>query len=424
MMLHKDSKKLPLKDRFKVWVMLCIYLGVMAYYTNYINVHSASIGYGIPGADMLAHFQGAEALARGARWTDLALIASRFEKIGISTIGYFLYTSFLHWSVFVLPIFDIGTNVYLVYVFQLVLSLDACVRYNRFFRKCNPQLKNNSCIYVLALCVPFVIQASQLMRDIYYMWFMAVLLEFVTKYYTAADFIEARNITSLGKRTRRSGQAKLIYYGTIGLLMVICVCFRFYSAIVFIPLVLYYTHWERLGMLSSVALSGVFLVGFSVLDALRQIVGIPWSFTTPDIMESVQFFLFPNVFNQSKYLLDWYRYFGTRIDPGGCNVPGIYYAMSVWNIWVIPLVFLGLAVDFKKHKQENLMWGSILLNIVLLYSVAYDAIDNRHKFFMAIPLCYLAQKGRLWLKRKGAVIYLAYNSAVVLLVLFVLLLAW
>lgn len=423
-MLYRNIKTMPQKDRFRVWLTVCIYLLAMAYYTNYINNQPTSFGYGIPQADMLAHFRGAEALSQGYSWEDLSLVATRFEDVGINTLGYFFYTTFLSLCIFVLPIFDVGTNVYLVYVFQIILSVDACVRFDRFYRKCMPEQKKHTAFYILVCCVPFVVQACQLMRDIYYMWMIAVLLEFVQKHYGAKGFASSEKHIVFRDSKHNLLQTKTIYSVVLLLLMALCVCLRFYSAIVFLPPVLYYSGKKKLGATISILVSVVLVAGIGILNALREMIGIPWEFTAPDMNESIQFFMFPSIVNQSKYLLNWYYYFGNTIDISGCNVPGVYYAMSVWNIWIIPLAALGMITAFRKHKAEIIMWGTILLNIVMVYSVTYDAIDTRHKFFMVLPLCFLALRGSLWVKKKSALLYLAYNGLVILLVVFILLFSW
>ena len=84
-MLYRNIKTMPQKDRLKVWLTVVVYLLAMVYYTDYINKQPTSFGFGIPQADMLAHFRGAEALSQGYTWADLSSVASRFEEVGINT---------------------------------------------------------------------------------------------------------------------------------------------------------------------------------------------------------------------------------------------------------------------------------------------------------------------------------------------------
>ena len=424
-MLYANIKDLPSGDRRKVWLFVFVYLILMGYYTNFINQQPTSFGYGIPQADMLAHYRGAEAISRGYSWSELSTVATRFEEVGLNTVGYFIYTSFLYVCLFVLPVFDVGTNIYLVYVFQILLSVDTCVRYNRFFRRCIPEVRSNTGLYILICCVPFVVQACQLMRDIYYMWMIALLFEAIQK----GQYI--KNHVSVNQQIRipsLNGLELILRWlrrnWLLLLAMTMCVLLRFYSVIVFLPPALYYSNRKKLGVMTSFCISAALLLGVSVINILREQLGIPWTFASPDLGESIQFFLFPNIINQSKYLFNWQFYFGDTIDISGCNVPGVYYAMSVWNIWAIPLMFIGFAAKFRKYKWEHLMWGTILLNTVLTYSMVYPSIDTRHKFFMAIPMCFLALRGITWLKQKGRILFYSYNLAVYFLVSILLIVAW
>ena len=84
--LGRDIRKLNQADQLKVFGMALIYIAAMIYYVSFINAQSNTFGYGIPGADMLAHYQGAEKLSKGFSWVQLSSVASRFEKVGLSTI--------------------------------------------------------------------------------------------------------------------------------------------------------------------------------------------------------------------------------------------------------------------------------------------------------------------------------------------------
>ena len=379
-------RDMQIRDRGKVLATIAVYMLFMMYYCNYVNAQPGTYQYGIPGADMLAHFQGAKALSEGRSWTELAFIGSRFEEVGISTIGYFIYTTFLAIALYVLPIFSVGINVYLVYVFQIIISVDACIRYNRFYRKNLPGHSKMRTFFILATCIPFAMQATQLMRDIYYMWFISILLEKVTSY---------REISKATLRDRRSKRIvkRVGFWLSVILLSLICICMRFYSAIVFVPLLLYYTRYKKLGVYSSLTVSAVLLVGLGFIELIRGFIGgATWAFSPPNLGESIQFLLFPQIFSQSEYILNWGKFF-TSIDVSGCNVPGVYYAMAVWNTFIFPLALFGLLSTLRRDKMENILWGTILLNIVLLYSISYDSIDTRHKFFMMLPLSYFANKG-------------------------------
>lgn len=377
-MFVADMRILSRRDRMTVCGVLLLYLVAMVYYVSFINKQPFAYGFGIPQADMLDHFRGAMALAKGEKWTDLAKIAVRFEGIGISTIGYFIYTSFISWCIFLMPILPTGINVYLIYVFQTFISLDTCLRFAKFVSREYQYPKTIHVFLMLALCVPYLVQAFQLMRDVYYMWAIVSLLVLVSTPKQQKPAVDT---------------ARTLYRFKIAFLLALSVAMRYYSLLLTVPLLLFYSGRKNLAVYAALGELGVLLVGGSVVNILKDMVGLPWKITAPELKESIQFFLFPNIFNQSRYLWYWKAQFGTTIDVSGCNVPGVYYVMSVWNIWVIPLAAAGIVGNWNKKKQEIIVWTSILLSVVLLYSITYDAIDTRHKFFMSLPICFLAVNG-------------------------------
>lgn len=402
--LRSDLKQIAQKDWYKVWAMFAVYICAMIYYVSYINDQSFAFGYGIPGADMLAHYKGAEAIAKGANWSKLARIATRFESIGLSSIGYFLYTSFISLCIFFLPIFPTGVNVYLVYVFQIFVSLDACLRFALLISSENKSIKAIHVFTILALCVPYMVQAFQLMRDVYNMWVIVSVVLMV----------------SHSRKERLPRNARTGYYLKIGGLLVLSVLLRFYSVVLTIPLMLYYSDKKKMAVYAVLAELGVLLLGTNLVNLLKDLIGLPWSITPPDLKESVNFLLFPNIVNQSKYLWHWKQYFGNRIDVSGCNVPGVYYAMAVWNIWILPLAIVGIVTQWKDKKEEILVWTGILLSVIMIYSITYDSIDTRHKFFMSLSMCYLAILGTEKLKKR--VPMLLYHMAMLCAVTVILLL--
>lgn len=385
--LRYDLKRIPQKDQFRVWGMFIVYIFAMIYYVSYINNQPFSFGYGIPGADMLAHFKGAEMLAKGADWLQLSAIATRFDNIGFGTIGYFLYTSFISLCIYGLPIFSIEINVYLVYVLQILVSLDTCLRFGFLVSSEYKSTKVISVFTMLSLCVPFMVQAFQLMRDVYYMWAMVSLLLAVSQSQGDDTIQERKSII------------KTKYYLKIGLLLAMSFVLRFYSLVLTIPLMFYYSGRKKLALYVVLGEIGVLLLGLNMIDIIKHIVGLQWNITSPELEECVQFLLFPNIFNQSSYLWHWSQQFGTQIDISGCNVPGVYYAMSVWNVWILPLAIVGVLSQWKEKKEEIIIWMGILLSVVMIYSITYNTIDTRHKFFMSLPMCYLAFKGTESLKK-------------------------
>lgn len=405
--LKKDVKQFNRKEKNKVFFVLLIYIMFMFYYIKYINSYSNTIGYGIPGADMLAHYNGALMMSKGAKWADLALIAKRFETISISTIGYFLYTTFVYLNVFFFNVFPIGFNIYLLYLCQIILSIDACVKFSNVFSS-QSKYKPISYFLVLSLCIPFVVQATQLMRDIYFMWCIAYLMENVIFYNNNKDTF--------------TSSKKIIISAKIITLFIVCILLRYYTVMITIPLALFYFDKKDLSLTSSMGVFLLLLVGTTIIVAIKDNFGIFWDMTKPVFSECVSFLMFPNIFNQTKYLLNWDFFFGTSIDVSGCNVPGIYFIMSVWNVVIIPFAIIGVFSKWREEKKNNIIYLLILLSIVMLYSITYDAIDTRHKLFMSIPMAYLSVHGykTITKKFKKSSIIIPFMYTLFLLLIFII----
>ena len=86
---------------------------------------------------------------------------------------------------------------------------------------------------------------------------------------------------------------------------------------------------------------------------------------------------------------------------------------------MLPLAIIGIVTQWKKKKKEIFVWTGILLSVVMIYSITYDAIDTRHKFFMSLPICYLAFMGTETLKKKTPLFF--YHMAMLFAVTEILL---
>ena len=292
-LVYKRAKEYGSRDRVMIYSVFVLYVIAMIYYCNYVN-SIANIGMGIPGADMLAHFRGAEKLSEGLGWKSLAVIASRYEAVGITTIGYFLYTALLRILIFTFPILSTEANVYCVYIIQITFALNAAMRLSSAYSTLSP--KNNGRLnYFLfvALCAPYMVQSSQLMRDIYYMFFLSIVIEILVKNYYVEDSAERHLLGELEKHRMR-------FYLVLFVLMAISILMRFYVAMIVLPIFLYYTKHEKIGMISSLTISVILIAGGSVVNLLKTVLGVPWDFGSFTIGEFLYFFLFPNVMNQSE----------------------------------------------------------------------------------------------------------------------------
>ncbi len=350
---------------------------------------------------MEAHFQGAKALSAGDKWDGLAGYGVRFKKISIDTIGYFLYAEVLSWLIFRATILSVGMNVYLVYIIQSVIMIDALVRFSQAFAIILNKKRISGIFLCLALCVTYAITAYQLLRDSILMWLIAVLL----KYVVDAGKKQAQGKIGIDEK-----------YIVATFLVLMCFVFRIYSILITVPLVCYYYGYKKTALGMSLSFAGILALGTAIIQIVRQFTSISWAFGTVEAAETLQFILFPNIFNQTKYLTNWDFYFFDYNYSSGCNVPGVYYLMSIWNVAVIPLAGMGVFNKFRKFGKENTLWLMILLNTAMLYSLSYSVIDTRQKLFMSLPLCFLACRGYDWLEALDKTARFSYFICVLMVV--------
>lgn len=388
-----DMRKLACRESLAVVCIVLLYSGFAVYHVGYVNSQSYAFGFGIPGADMLAHFEGAREIARGAAWGDLASLGARYDHIGISTICYFIYASFLSACIFGGPSFlGVEVNIYLIYLFQIFVSVDACLRLSWFFSRVISGSRVTGLFLMFALCVPFCTQACLLMRDVYYMWAMAAAFELVSR---------------CGGEALRDWKLKNKLL--LVTLVAVCVCLRFYSIVVLAPVLLYYGGKRKVAVAGMVAAVCVVAVGSGLLDLLRQHLGISWSFSGVSVSEVLNFSFFPSLISQTEHIVDAGRYFAGEIDVSGVNTPGVYYLMSIWNLLVLPLAAIGLFADGEAKNSEKMLWLLVFAIVIMIYSVSYSSIDTRHKLLLIPSLVFFAYHGFLQLRQIDIRAPFAYN---------------
>lgn len=401
--LYKDNSQLSTKNKIWVRLVLLVYCIISILYNGFLE--SFGWQYGIPGADMEAHFLAAYELDKGVGWGTLSLYGARFAYISINTIGYFLYAEVLSKLLYCPEIFDVKINIYLVYVMQAVIAVDALVKFSNALRLLKRDIEWRNTFLLLSACATFAISAGQLMRDIYVIWLIVIIFEQIIQF------------SILCEECRGKGSFAAGFWMRIFALAILAIIFRFYSAIVFIPLILFYSGYLRLGIASSAGLTCFIFFGSTIIDAIREKLSVSWLFDSVDFSEVIRFLLFPNVINQIEYIKDWQFYFGFYDYLGGVNVPGVYLAMGVWNLFVFPLMFVGFFAKIRSSYKENTLWFSILLNVVFLYSLVYEQIDTRHRLFMCLPMVFLASKGIAWLNARKKIYITLYSITILYIIL-------
>lgn len=409
---HRTLQDFCLKHRLIIIGITLLYIAGIFWHTQFL------IGkgwvYGIPGADMAAHFHAATDLAQGVLWEKLKISGSmRFQSVQLNTIGYFAYAQYLSWLLYSPTIINIQVSLYIVYLSQALMSVCAAINFSRtYFLLIRGTKKITPCVIILS-CIPFAILSYQLMRDIYLMWGLSIiyretmLLQQGMQHKTAGVPSVLKNAPK-GLNLRFASSSPQVRWTKIFLLTLLCCLLRFYSLLLILPFVLGYGVSKKRGAICSLFVTGILLLGSSFISFFHTALKISWQFGTIDPYETLQYLIFPSIINQTKYLLNWDALFGKYDYISGCNLPGVYYLMSVWNVAFFPSMIVGIFRTAKTKTAECVLWLSMLLNMCMLYSLVYTSIDTRQKLMIALPICYFSLEGFQWLRKKGAIIMVLY----------------
>ncbi len=361
--------------------------------------------YAVAGADMEQHLEAAKAISEGKKWADLSRIGSRFENVGINTIGYFLYAGFLAIMIYVPGILPEGFNIYVTYIFQVVLMLDALVRLSKAYGAILGKSEISKALLLLGLFPAYLITAAQLLRDTYFIWFIAAVLEYVL------------STVRIMEKNRVCVKSIIVIF----VLSLMAIIIRPYSMIVFVPLVIFYCGKRNLATIANISIAIVLVLGTLLISIAERFQLVGWALGRVDLAETLQFLLFPSIMSQSNYILNWDDYFGVASFLGGANLPGEYYMMAVMNILVFPLVLMGIVLSKKSEIKEIVNWLFASINVTLLYSLTYNTIYTRHKLLIYFPLVFIAIRGYRAIRQRNRILPVVYLLAIAIFVLLILL---
>lgn len=375
-----EMKKLTNSQKMILLGWFLIALAGLFVYTEFLVDKGWYLG--IAGADMRNYYQAAQMLNEGADWKDLSAVSTLYySEIKIGTITYFIFAQLISWLTMV-PIFTKQFNLYLIYTSFIAISGISAIETADFLREGNDStIKTSTFVFILS-CVALIFASYRLLRDVFVYCFVILTLQYIKKSIKRGSiFVEV-------------------------LMIAVCMLFRSYTVVLIAPYFFYKHLGKRWGIIACIALTLGLVSSMELLEYLKQFVSMPWDFSEADVSEVIQFLLFPNVFNQSKILVDWNNYFGMSSYVGGANLPGMYYLMSVWNIFILGLAFFGIVIDFKNSWEEKIVWSSAMLNVSILYSLLYNSTttETRQKTMILVPLCYLATKGYEELSRYKVII--------------------
>lgn len=335
--------------------------------------------YGVAGADLLAHFEGARALAEGTRIIDLHNVAYRFE-MSFSGITYILYALLVKIISFSPVIVSYRISLHLMYTLQMIAAVLAADNLCTLFRK-EKEKYNYILLFVILSCVCVAQQASILMRDIWVFYFLTLL--FKNSFDSRKDII-------------------------VGILILaICALLRLYTIILTIPFFAWKTTKKiKTGIVASFAILMFFLAGQKMIYAVAIAFGIKWEFDFNFNIESIiRYFLFPNIMTQTHNV----QHMSTNYHAiFGGNTEWIYYMLSCWNVYVYPLACYGIFKTFTNRKKigEGIIWLCQIINIGLLYSVFYDSVtEPRHKLLILFGVLFFFNEGIRKLNKKAIIVY-------------------
>ncbi len=348
--------------------------------------------YGVPGADLTAHFNGAIAISKGTPLKELYKVDERFA-LSFSQIGYILYAYFIAFVSFTPTIFDIKFSLTIFYFLQIIFTLITINNILSFLSIKNRRDK----IFVfimLTTCACFFQSSSVLMRDIWIIYFLSELL--------------------ISFKTKKISHLKCL------LLLFILFLLRYYTVIITIPLYIYYGFKKKnFALISSFVIFLILLLGNSVVSFFANFVGIKWNYSF-DInpIGMIKYILFPNVYNQSNIIKNIDRSYHANF---GGNIELIYYLLSCWNTFVLPIILFGIYVGFKEKKtKETLLWLLIIANIAVLYAIFYSSVSEpRHKLLLLCSFAFFFYNGVKKFKNLSIFCYCISIIAILTIVLLI-----
>lgn len=368
-------------------VLLCFI--ILSVILNSYLEHVCGWQYGVAGADLTAHFNGAKALSEGIDLKDLDKIAYRFE-ISLSGLSYIIYALILKWISFSPIIISYRFSLQVFYTIQLILAVLSVDNICHLFE--NEKKKYN---YILLLtvssCVCILQQASILMRDIWVFYFLTCF--FSLKYINKKDIVKSI------------------------ILLVICFLMRNYTVLITLPFFVWKVSKKiKLGVMTSFAILLVFIFGQNLIGGLAKTYGIRWEFGFNfNFLSILKYILFPNILSQTYNVQHASTY---QYSCLGGNTEWIYYILSVWNIYIYPLVAYGIYIVFTKKKkiEEGIIWLLQIVNIGLIYSVFYNSMSEpRHKLLILFGLIFFFNEAVLAIKKKILIVYYLLVSLIILL---------
>lgn len=356
-----------------------VVLFVFSLVLNWYMEHVIGWEYGIPGVDLRAFFDAAQALSKGTKLTELGSIRFCFEW-KLSNIGYMLYVIFIYLIAFTPTVISIRFSLQLIYVIQIIVAILACNYICNFFVK-KETLQKKYLYIVMISNVGIMQQSSILMRDIWIVFFISLLMKECNK--------------------KKSSIKKCVVFIFIAFIL------RSYSVIITIPVFIAYgLKKKKFAVISSISFFAVLLIGTNIISILAHYFNIKWKYDfNYNIKQIILFILYPNPINQAKIIKTGSELYYHSVFGGNCA--WIYFLLACWNIAIYPLALYGVYLKIKKGIEVDfILWLFAIINILMVYNIFYNSVSEpRHKLMMLYGILYFLNEAIRGMTSKSKAIY-------------------
>lgn len=375
-------EKLSPKGRNNILICFLFGIFIICIFNLYVE-YCVGWKYGVPFDDDSSWiFKAAESMKKGSKWSELYLLVSRSwdltnRVLSPVNIGQYIYAKFVSLCLYYPVIIDLHVNIYILYLIQFTLItiaiIDMILELEGIGKAYYKKIPSKSIVFFLILFYPMIIfNAGKMLRETIYTYFMFEMFACFLHYLNNAEAKEKMK--------------KIIIYALLMLL------FRPNSVMIVVPLFIWMFLGDEMAVIINLIIMGIVTLGTLIVNWIMQMVGWSYSFGNVSIYETIHLVLFPNIFNQIK---DFMYIFS---EPSWQTV--VYFFQSFWNIIFIVIMVVGMV--FAKNKKYTLVFLTMLLNALFIYSIAYG-VENftpRYKLIYIIPQIYFVYTGLCFMKSK------------------------
>ena len=150
-----------------------------------------------------------------------------------------------------------------------------------------------------------------------------------------------------------------------------------------------------------------------LIDYFAKIFFVFWEYSYNfDIVEMVKYIFFPNIVSQSYNVMHMKNTYHAIFEG---NTEWIYFMLSCWNVYIMPLAILGGVQCIRKKQFKQIgLWGVIFINIAMLYGVFYGSVSEpRHKLMIIYPLAFLVSVGIEEMSQRRRVLYFIFVTLII-----------